>query len=88
MLEIWPVLPFQITSIALLNTTNVVITWNTTGTTNIVQVTDGTGPSGSFSAGGFTDLATNVVTAPTAGYWDMGGATNYPARYYRIRSPL
>jgi hypothetical protein len=63
------------------------ITWNTTGTSNIVQVTAGTGASGSFSTNGFIDVTNLVVTSATTNFWDVGAATNYPARYYRIRSP-
>jgi hypothetical protein len=81
------VLPFQITSIVRTNVTDLLITWNTSGINNIVQVTAGTPPSGSFSASGFTDVTNIVVTTATTNFWDVGAATNYPARYYRIRSP-
>ena len=82
-----PAPPFQITSMVRTNATDLLITWNTTGATNIVQVAAGTGASGSFSTNGFTDLATVVVTTYTTNFWDVGAATNKPARYYRIRSP-
>jgi hypothetical protein len=79
--------PFQFTSIVLTNAHDLLITWNTTGVSNIVQVTAGTGTNGSFSTNGFTDLTTIVVTTYTTNFWDVGAATNHPARYYRIRSP-
>jgi hypothetical protein len=79
--------PFQITSIVRTNANNLLIRWNTSGTNNIVQVSAGMGAGHSFSTNGFTDLANLVITTPTANYLDVGGATNKPARYYRIRSP-
>jgi hypothetical protein len=79
--------PFQITSIVLTNGTDLLITWNTSGISNIVQVTAGVGASGSYSATGFVDLTNLVVTTTTTNFWDVGAATNRPARYYRIRSP-
>jgi hypothetical protein len=78
---------FQITSISLTNTIDLFIAWNTCGTNNIVQVSAGTDASGSFSTNGFTDLTNIVVTTATTNFWDVGAATNSPARYYRIRSP-
>jgi hypothetical protein len=79
--------PFQITSIVRTNASDLLITWNATGATNIVQIAAGTGVSGSFSTNGFTDLTTIVVTTYTTNFWDVGAATNRPARYYRIFSP-
>jgi hypothetical protein len=87
-LDIAPaVLPFQITSIVRPNANDLLLTWNTSGTNNIVQITAGIGASGSFSTNGFTDLTNIVVTTAATNYLDVGGATNKPARYYRIRSP-
>src|SRR5208282_2072920 len=87
-LDIVPTVPpFQITSIVLTNTTDLLITWNTTGTSNIVQVTAGMGASGSYATNGFTDLTNISVTTATTNFWDVGAATNMPSRYYRIRSP-
>ncbi|MGD0061759.1 MAG: kelch repeat-containing protein, partial [Verrucomicrobiia bacterium] len=80
-------LPFQITSILPTNAHDLLITWNTAGVSNIVQVTAGTGASGSYSTNGFTDVTNIVVTTATTNFYDVGAATNYPARYYRIRSP-
>ena len=68
---------------------DILIRWNTNGTTNNhVQVTTGTA-NGSFSTNTFATLADIVVTTPTTNYVDVGGATNTPtgARYYRISSP-
>jgi hypothetical protein len=86
--------PFQITSIVLTNSgvdgnNDILITWNTSGTTNNhVQVTTGTA-NGSYSTTGFANLANIVVTTATTNYLDVGGATNTTtgARYYRISSP-
>jgi uncharacterized repeat protein (TIGR03803 family) len=79
--------PFQITSIVRTNVNDLLITWNTTGTNNIVQVGAGVGAAGSFSTNSVTDLTNIVVTTATTNLWDVGAATNKPARYYRIRSP-
>jgi T5SS/PEP-CTERM-associated repeat protein len=68
---------------------DILIKWNTNGTTNNhVQVTTGTA-NGSFSTNAFANLANIVVTSPTTNYLDVGGATNTTtgARYYRISSP-
>jgi T5SS/PEP-CTERM-associated repeat protein len=61
------------------------VTWNTVGgLTNVLQVTAG----GSYS-NNFSDLSSNIVVAgfgqATTNYLDVGGATNFPARYYRVR---
>jgi hypothetical protein len=84
---ILPVLPFQITSIVRTNGTDLLITWKTSGTNNIVPVTPGTGASGSYATNGFTDVTNFVVTTAMTNFWDVGAATNMPSRYYRIRSP-
>ena len=66
------------------------ITWLTTGgTTNIVQVTGGTA-DGSYNTNGFADIVGSLTIIPGSGdtstnYIDVGGATNAPARYYRVR---
>jgi polygalacturonase len=78
---------FQILLIAR-STNDVVITWQTAGGhTNAVQATAGNS-SGSYTAN-FTDLSSPmVIVGPgdqTTNYTDAGGATNNPARYYRIR---
>jgi hypothetical protein len=52
-----------------------------------VQAANG-GPGGSFS-NNFADLRLEIVprgtSATTTNYLDVGGATNKPARYYRVR---
>jgi hypothetical protein len=73
---------FQITSVVPTNAHDLLITWNTSGTTNIVQVT-----GGSFSTNGFTQVTNLIVTTATTNFLDVGATTNRPARYYRIRSP-
>jgi hypothetical protein len=78
---------FEITSIVVTNTTDLLITWNTSGTNNIVQVSSGAEADGSYSSNDFADVTNIVVTTATTNFWDVGAATNYPARYYRIRSP-
>jgi T5SS/PEP-CTERM-associated repeat protein len=69
---------------------NVTLTWSTAGGhTNIVQVTTGA-PDGSYSTNGFVDIAGSLTIVggsgdTSANYVDAGGATNTPARYYRVR---
>jgi hypothetical protein len=78
--------PIQIASITV-SSNNVRITWTPYGgMTNVVQVTKG-GPGGSYS-NNFTNLSPMIFvggTGPfTTNYVDVGGATNRPARYYRV----
>ncbi|HTS17887.1 MAG TPA: thrombospondin type 3 repeat-containing protein [Verrucomicrobiae bacterium] len=80
--------PFQITSIVQSNN-DVILTWNTAGgLTNQIQVTSG-GAGGIYSTNGFTNLGSQLIIPgsgiTTTNYLDVGGATNKPARYYRIR---
>jgi PKD repeat protein len=75
---------FQITSVTQV-TTNVLVTWMMgSGKTNALQRTAGTG--GSYSTNNFTDIfiVTNTVGTIT-NYLDRSAATNFPARYYRVR---
>jgi hypothetical protein len=79
--------PFQITSI-LQSGNNIALTWITIdGTTNQVQVTGGAG--GNYATNGFTNLGAQMLIGgsgvATTNYLDVGGATNKPARYYRVR---
>jgi len=78
---------FQITEVALTNANSLLISWNTLGVSNIVQVSSGSPTNGGFSTNYFTDLTNIVVTTATTNFWDVGAGTNAPARYYRIRSP-
>lgn len=75
---------FRITSIAQVGT-NVLVTWTMgTGKTNALQRT--AGASGSYATNGFSDIftVTNTVGGIT-NYLDLGGATNFPSRFYRVR---
>jgi hypothetical protein len=80
---------FNITSITRIGN-NIVLAWNTTaGNTNVVQATSGS--NGNYSTNGFVDISGQMVIAGTSGapavtnYVDTLGATNQPARYYRVR---
>ena len=80
--------PFQITSVSLQGN-DVHLTWTTTGgSTNVVQATASLG-SGSYATN-FVDISAPIVVAgagaATTNYVEVGGATNKPARYYRIRT--
>ena len=73
---------FRITSIVR-TANNVRVTWMMgPGKTNALQATSG----GGYSTNGFTDIfiITNTVGTVT-NYLDVGAATNFPARYYRVR---
>jgi hypothetical protein len=69
---------------------NIRLTWVTRGThSNFVQVTTGT------TTGSYTNNFTNITAAAiitvgsgdiTTNYLDVGGATNKPSRFYRIRA--
>ena len=72
---------FRVTSITRLGN-DVRVTWSTgSGKTNALQITGGPG----FTTN-FVDLftVTNTVGSGT-NYLDIGGATNMPARFYRVR---
>ncbi len=67
---------------------NTVITWTTAGgRTNVVQVTAGD-VNGNYT-NNFTNLSSPIVISgsgdATTNYTDVGGATNRPSRYYRVR---
>jgi fibronectin-binding autotransporter adhesin len=80
-------LPFSITGIDK-EGNNMRISWQTPGgITNVVQVTNGIG--GNYATN-FTDLSPEIILLPGSGsvitnYLDAGGATNFPAHYYRVR---
>ena len=65
---------------------NVLVTWMTgIGKTNALQWTAGTS-NGSYVTNSFANLFTVTNTTGTlTNYLDVGGATNKPARYYRVR---
>jgi hypothetical protein len=68
---------------------NIRITWTAAGGRSyIVQATPG-GGSGGFSTVNFTNISA-TITIPgtgnsTTNHLDLGGATNVPSRYYRVR---
>ena len=72
---------------------DITVIWSTAGGyTNIVQATGGE-LDGSYSTNNFADIAGSLTIVPgsgdtTASYVDVGGATNSPSRYYRIRLVL
>ena len=73
---------FRITSVTRTGN-NVLIGWMMgPGKTNALQATNG----GSYNTNGLADIfiVTNTVGTAT-NYLDVGGATNNPARYYRVR---
>jgi hypothetical protein len=89
--------PSAVVSTTVLQITSIVrqgndinLTWMTGtagGQTNAVQVTSGD-LNGNYATNGFQSIATFVI--PNSGvvitnYVDVGGATNKPNRYYRIR---
>jgi hypothetical protein len=78
---------FNITSISVVGS-NVVLAWKTTGgNTNVVQATPGS--NGSYNTNGFVNISNQILIPGSGGvttnYVDVGGATNKPARYYRIQ---
>ena len=75
---------FRIISIARTNN-NLRITWNMgAGKTNALQRTAG-GPGGRYSTNTFTDIFTVTNTVGSVTNCLDIGATNFPARYYRVR---
>jgi hypothetical protein len=67
---------------------NFIVTWKTAGIrTNVLQATNGR-PGAGYS-NNFQDISgpiiINVVGDTTTNYTDVGGATNRPVRFYRIR---
>jgi hypothetical protein len=80
---------FQITGLAIQGN-NVLVTWLAPeGSTNVVQATNG-GVGGSYS-NNFVPISPlilipgpNPAISVSTNYLDVGGATNRPARYYRV----
>jgi hypothetical protein len=67
---------------------DVLITWTTAGAhTNAVQATAGDGNGG--YATNFTDISSPIIITgsgdATTNYTDVGGATNGPSQFYRVR---
>jgi hypothetical protein len=78
---------FRILSISRQNN-NMNIVWTSPGgSTNALQATNG-GINGSYS-NNFVDISGPIIIAPNGGattnYVDVGGATNRPSRFYRVR---
>jgi hypothetical protein len=70
-------------------TNDVTITWKTAGgRTNAVQAADG-GSNGSFTTNNFSDISGSLIILGSGdavtNYTDIGGRTNTPSRYYRVR---
>jgi hypothetical protein len=83
-----PATAFRITAVAT-EGNSVLVTWNTAGGhTNMLQGATG-GAGGSFNTNAFVDLPPQVIVTgsgnTTTNQLDAGGATNFPARYYRVR---
>jgi Bacterial TSP3 repeat len=76
---------FRITSVATQGS-DVLIAWMMgPGKTNALQAASGAG-DGSYQTNGFATIFTVANTVgTTTNYLDVGGATNQPARYYRVR---
>jgi len=76
---------FHVTSVAK-EGNNVRVTWMMgPGKTNALQRTTGTG-NGSYQTNGFTTIFTVTnTTGTTTNYLDVGAATNFPSRFYRVR---
>jgi hypothetical protein len=77
---------FKLTSIAVIGS-DTLVTWNTIGgETNVVQAASG---NTGILSNQFTDISPSVVAAggdlTNANYLDVGGATNFPAKFYRVR---
>jgi len=70
---------------------DLLLTWMMApGATNTLQVTVGDG-NGGYNTNGFTDIfvvTNNAIAGTVTNYLDVGGATNFPARYYRARLVL
>jgi hypothetical protein len=65
---------------------DILVTWTMgSGKTNALQATAGDADGG-FTTNDFTDIFTVTDTVGTiTNYLDVGAATNFPSRYYRIR---
>jgi hypothetical protein len=77
--------PFRITGVHL-EGDDVRVTWiSGAGTTNALESTAGA-VGGSYETNNFADIFTVTNTVGTVtNYLDVGAATNFPSRYYRVR---
>jgi len=67
---------------------DMLVTWRTAGGhTNVVQAA--TGLAGGSYSNNFVDVSPYIIVQgsgdTTTNYTDLGGATNSPSRYYRVR---
>lgn len=77
---------FQITSVTHTGNDMLVSWMMEPGATNALQASAGV-PKGTYSTNGFTDIfivTNNMIVGAVTNYLDIGGATNKPARYYRV----
>jgi T5SS/PEP-CTERM-associated repeat protein len=78
---------FRITSLTR-SGNDILVTWMMgPGQTNALQATAG-GSGGSYTTNGFSDIfvvTNNIIPGTVTNYLDVGGATNVPSRYYRVR---
>src|SRR5258706_11986346 len=83
--------PFNITAITR-ESDDIRVTWTCgAAMTNVVQFTSGAA-DGSYT-NNFTDLSPQIILAGspsrvTTNFLDSGGATNPPARYYRVKMTM
>ena len=80
-----PASAFRVTSVTATGN-DILVSWLTgIGRTNALEWTAGAG-DGSYNTNAFTDLfiVTNAA-GTTTNYLDLGAATNFPARFYRVR---
>jgi T5SS/PEP-CTERM-associated repeat protein len=77
---------FHIVCVTPTNAADVLVSWVTGDErTNALQATAGD-TSGGYNTNGFADIFTVTNTLGTVtNYLDAGAATNFPARYYRVR---
>ncbi len=76
---------FRITAIARQVNTNILVTWTMgSGKTNALERSPGT-PAGSYSNNFAAIFTVTNTVGTTTNYLDVGAATNFPSRYYRVR---
>jgi hypothetical protein len=69
-------------------TNDISLTWTTVGGRSYVVQTNASPPSGGYT-NNFVDLSVPMAipgeSLGTTNYLDLGGATNFPTRFYRVR---
>jgi hypothetical protein len=89
--DVTPAVPTDFRILSIVKAGNdIVLTWITTGgKVDVVQATGGS--NGSFNTNGFANISPSILipgtSSVTTNYVDLFGATNQPARYYRITHP-